>query len=93
MSNLAQDEEFKVRASETWKDTLSKQLPHDRPFWDEALKVKICTRWHIKGDCFNNCTHKASHITKEKMPLEKKALFLAFMKKCRICLEEASTKN
>ena len=93
VSNSAQDEEFKVRAGESWKDTFSKQFPLDRPFWDEASKVKICARWHIKGDCFDNCARKASHVTKDKMPSEKRALFLAFMKKCRICLEEASTKN
>ena len=93
VSNSAQDEEFKVRAGETWRDTFSKQLPHDRPFWDEAWKVKICARCHIKGECFDNCARKASHFTKDKMPSEKRALLLAFMKKCLICLEEESTKN
>jgi hypothetical protein len=33
VSNSAQDEDFKVRAGETCKDTFSKQLPLDRPFW------------------------------------------------------------
>ena len=93
VSNSAQDEEFKVRTGETWKDTFSKQFPLDRPFWDEASKVKICARWHIKGDCFDNCARKASHVTKDKMPSDKRASFLAFMKKCRTCLEEASTKK
>jgi hypothetical protein len=91
--NSAQDEDFKVKAGETWKDTFSKQLPYDRPFWDEASKVKICARWHIKGDCYDNCARSASHVTKDKFPSDKKASFLAFMKKCRICLEEASMKN
>ena len=56
VSNSAQDEEFKVRARETWKDTFSKQFALDRPFWGKASKVKICARWHINGDCFDNCT-------------------------------------
>ena len=55
VSNSAQDEDFKVKTGETWKDTFSKQLPFDRPFWDEASKVKICVRWMIKGDYFDNC--------------------------------------
>jgi hypothetical protein len=93
VSNSAQDKDFKVRAGETWKDTFSKQLLLDRPFWDEASKVKICARWMIKGDCYDNCAQKASHVTKDKIPLDKKTSFLSFMKKCRICLEEASTKN
>jgi hypothetical protein len=86
VSNSAQDEEFKVRTGETWKDTFSKQFPLDRP-------LPLMARWHIKGDCFDNCARKASHVTKDKMPSEKRASFLALMKKCRICLEEASTKN
>ncbi len=93
MRNTAQDEDFKVKTGETWKDTFSKQLPYDRPFWDEESKVKICARWMIKGDCFDNCARSASHVTKDKIPSDKKASFLAFMKKCRICLEEHSTKN
>jgi hypothetical protein len=91
--NTAQDEDFKVKTGETWKDTFSKQLPYDRPFWDEESKVKICARWMIKGDCFDTCARSASHVTKDKIPSDKKASFLAFMKKCRICLEEHSTKN
>jgi len=55
LRNLAQDEDFKVKTGETWKDTFSKQLPYDRLFWDEESKVKICERWMIKGDCFDNC--------------------------------------
>ena len=44
VSNSAQDEDFKVRAGKTWKDTFSKQLSLNRPFWDKASKVKICAR-------------------------------------------------
>ena len=91
--NTAQDEDFKVKTGETWKDTFSKQLPYDRPFWDEESKVKICARWMIKGDCYDTCARSASHVTKDKIPSDRKASFLAFMKKCRICLEEHSTKN
>ncbi len=88
VSNSAQVEDFKVKTGETWKDTSSKQLPFDRPFWDEASKVKICARWMIKGDCFDNCARSASHVTKDKIPSEKKASFLSFMTKCR-----KATKN
>jgi hypothetical protein len=56
VSNSAQDKDFKVKMGETWKVTFSKQLLFDRPFWDKASKVKICARWMIKGDCFDNYT-------------------------------------
>jgi hypothetical protein len=81
--NMAQDEDFVCKSGETWKETYSKQLPHDRPFFDEANKVNMCARWLIKGDCYDNCSHKASHVSKDDLPADKKASFLDFMKKCR----------
>jgi len=93
VSNSAKDEDFKVKMGETWKDTFSKQLPFDRPFWDEASKVKICARWMIKGDCFNNCARNASHVTKDKIHSEKKASFLSFMEKCHEVTTEATKNN
>jgi len=93
MSNSAQDEDFKVKAGETWKDTFSKQLPFDRHFWGEASKVKICARWMIKGDCYDNCAQNASHVTKDKIPLEKKMNFLTFMKKCRDAVAKVTKHN
>ena len=93
VSNSAQDKDVKVKMGETWKDTFSKQLPFDRPFWDKASKVKMCARWMIKGDCFDNCTQNASHVTKDKIPFEKKASFLFFMKKCREATTKAAKNN
>ena len=81
--NTAQDEDFVCKTGENWKDTYSKQFPHDRPFFDEANKVKMCARWFIKGDCYDNCSRKASHVSKDDLPADKKASFLVFMKKCR----------
>ncbi len=93
VSNSAQDEDFKVKAGETWKDTFSKQLPFDRHFWGEASKVKICARWMIKGDCYDNCAQNASHVTKDKIPSEKKMNFLTFMKKCRDAVAKVTKHN
>jgi hypothetical protein len=63
-------------------------FPQDRPSWKG--KVKMCARWHIKGDCYDNCTRVTSHVTKDKIPADKKAGFLTFMKKCR---KAAKTSN
>jgi hypothetical protein len=88
--NTAQDEDFVCKAGENWKETYSKQFPHDRPFFDEANKVKMCARWFIKGDCYDNCSRKASHVSKDNLSADKKASFLGFMKKCR---EEGKKSN
>jgi hypothetical protein len=49
----------------------------------------MCARWHIKGDCFDNCAQAISHVPKQKIPADKKAEFLTFMSKCR----EAAKKS
>ncbi len=82
VKNLAQDKDFAVATGESWKDTFSKQFPQDRPSWEG--KVKMCVRWHIKGDCYGNCTRVTSHVTKEKILADKKECFLIFMKICHV---------
>jgi len=52
-------------------------------FFGEATKVKMCARWFIKGDSYDNCAQKASHVSKEDPPADRKASYLAFMTKCR----------
>jgi hypothetical protein len=81
VKNNSQVEEFKLLPGETWKDNFASILPHDRPNW--GPKEKICARFHIKGDCFDNCSRKSSHVTKENFPSDKRAAFSAFMAKCR----------
>jgi hypothetical protein len=60
VKNLAQNKDFALVTGKSWKDTFSKQFPQDRPSWEG--KVKMCTRWHIKGDCYDR--------TKEQNNLE-----------------------
>jgi hypothetical protein len=77
---FAQDKSFAVGVGKSWKDTFSKQFPQDRPILDR--KIKICTGWHIKGDCYDNCARAAIHVAKNKFPGKKKESFLTFMLKC-----------
>ncbi len=81
VENLEQDKDFAMATGEFWKEPFSKQFPQNRPSWEG--KVKMCARWHIKGDCYDNCTRVTSHVTKDKIPANKKESFLTFMKKCR----------
>ncbi len=85
--NISQDSDFKVVAGKMWKITFIKQLPQDCPTWED--KMEICTRRHIKGNYYNNCSRVISHVSKENIPAERRANFLTFMKKCR----EAAKKN
>ncbi len=88
VNNSVQDKDFALATGKSWKDTFSKQFPQDRPSWEG--KVKMCARWHIKGNCYDNCARVTSHVTKDKIPPNKYAGFLTFMKKCR---KAAKTRN
>lgn len=87
VKNPAQDEDFAMKSGESWQETFSKQLAKERPSWDG--KVNMCARWHIKGDCFDDCSRKESHVGKDKIPADKKTSFLTYMTKCR----EAAKRN
>jgi hypothetical protein len=79
--NTSQDDNFEVAAGKIWKNTFSKQLLQDPPTWGD--KIKMCTRWHIKGNCYDNCLRAISYVSKENIATEKKSNFLIFMTKCR----------
>ena len=68
--NNDQVAEFKMKPEEDWRNNFRNVCMHDRPSWDQ--NGKMCTRWHIRGDCFKDCKNKASHVGKDKIPNDKK---------------------
>jgi hypothetical protein len=40
----------------------------------------MCTRWHARGFCFNDCKNKASHVACLEIPAEAKQAHLKWMK-------------
>ena len=47
-----------------------------RPKWNDSCLM--CHKWFIKGVCFDDCTNKASHVGRDKVPTEKKGAFAAW---------------
>ncbi len=80
---------FKLTAGESWKDNFAMILPHNQPVW--MGKIWMCARWHLLGDCYNNCTRAVSHVTNNNIPDNKWAEFLTFLPKC--CEEIAKKKS
>ena len=72
---------FKLKSDEDWRKTFCGKCAADRPIWN--AKVKMCARWQIKGDCFDDCAHATSHIAKSTIPAEKVTAFKAWMEKVR----------
>jgi hypothetical protein len=80
LKNTTQPGEFKLTARESWKDNFASALPHNWPAWTD--KFQMCARWHLKGNCFDNCSRAISHVMNDKFPDNKRAAFLTFLTKC-----------
>jgi hypothetical protein len=63
VKNTSPQDKFNLVAGELWKENFAMILPPVCPAWTE--KIKMCTRWHIKGNCYNNCSRAISHVTKK----------------------------
>ena len=59
----------------------------EKPFWNSSKcqkgDCKMCTRFHIRGDCFDDCKNKESHVPKGNIPADRKAAMKDYMKKVR----------
>jgi hypothetical protein len=69
IKNTTQPIEFKLTAGELWKDNFETFLTHDRPAWTD--KIWVCTRWHLKGDCYDNFARAVSHVINNNIPNKK----------------------
>ena len=83
VKNDQQCNEFKLLVGEKWNDFRAK-CTKSLPDWDN--QVKMCARWHIKGDCFSTCQRAISHVPCSKIPPKQKKDFLIFMGECRACV-------
>ena len=81
MINDDQAAEFKIKPKEDWRDKFRNTLMGDRPFWGQ--NERMCTSRNIRGDCFKDCTNRASHVGKDKIPGKKKAGMKNYIKKVR----------
>jgi hypothetical protein len=81
VKHTEQLDEFKLASGESWDKNFRFQCRKYRPDFDK--EIKMCARWHIKGDCFDSCPHALSHIPGIPVTSKQKDDFLTFMKKCR----------
>ena len=87
VQNTDQDDDFKMKPEESWKKHWAGKLNGDKPFWDktkcEKNDCQMCPRFHIRGDCFDDCYNKESHVSKDKIPADRKHAMKEYMKKVR----------
>jgi hypothetical protein len=83
VKNKHQHKSFKMNQNKSWKRFFKSAYIDSRPSWDGKKTKKMCIKWHIHGECFENCNRKESHVPKEDIPPAKVKEMCAFMAKCR----------
>ena len=73
-----------MRENEDWKRDFVCKHAKLKPCWEgNSGKVKMCVHWQVKGDCFRDCKHSASHAKADKVPSCKLAAMKKYLAKCR----------
>ena len=80
VKNESQIEDIKLRPGKSWKDFCGAHVAHC-PKWND--KVAMCARYHIKGDCFQDCKNAASHVPKEHIPADNETGMRQYVQKVR----------
>ena len=81
VKNENQFEAFKLQENEDYKIFTGKDNVKARPRFNN--KSRMCNKWNIKGMCFNDCTHKDSHVPHSEYSQQQKDDFLKWMTQCR----------
>ena len=84
IANESQHPDLKMKEGEDWKKDFMGKHTKLKHFWDSPSgKIKMCVRWHVKGDCFKDCEHSASHVRAENIPNDKLLAMKKYIAKCR----------
>ncbi len=83
VKNEHQHEFIKMKQNKSWKRNFKSAYVDSRPSCDGEKTKKMCVKWHIHGECFDNCDRKESHMLKEDIPSAKVKEMCAFMVECR----------
>ncbi len=77
-----QHKSFKMKQNKSWKRNFKSAYIDIRPGWDSKKTKKICIKWHIQRECYDNCDRKESYTPKDDIPPAKVKEMCAFMAKC-----------
>ncbi len=79
VENKQQCADFKLKEGELWMQFAGMCLMDRAKLNDTTM----CTRWHTRAFCFNDCRNKASHVACSQIPAEAKQAHLKWMQKVR----------
>ena len=73
-----------MKEEEDWKKDFVGEHTKLKPSWNgPSGKTKMCISWHMKGDCFRDCKHAASHVKADEIPNGKVLAMKKYIAKCR----------
>ncbi len=79
VENKQQCADFKLKEGELWTQFTGMCLTERAKLNDTIM----CTRWHTRAFCFNDCRNKASHVACSQILAEAKQAHLKWMQKVR----------
>ena len=67
-----------MKSNESWSENWAGRLNMDKPFWDrnkcQKGDCKMCPRFHIRGNCLEDCINAKSHVPKRRVPADRKKM-------------------
>ena len=73
-----------MKDNKDWKKDFVGKHAKLKPFSEgNSGKARMCVRWHVKGDCFKDCEHAASHVKADEIPNGKVLAMKKYIAKCR----------
>jgi hypothetical protein len=64
VKNKHKHESFKMKQHKSWKRNFKSAYVDSRPSWEGKKTKKMCIKWHIYRECFDNCNRKERHVPK-----------------------------
>jgi hypothetical protein len=49
--------------------------------WKGSSNIKMCNRWHSKGNCFDDCKNRESHVSADEVSEKDKNNYAKYLKK------------
>ena len=80
--NEKADDDLKIKKGENWGKIFCSNKGKHRVKWNND-GVLMCSRWLSRQYCFENCNHKESHVSDDKVPEVKRKEYKFNLKKIR----------
>ena len=80
--NEKADDDLKIKKGENWRNIFCGDKGKNRVKWNNDGLI-MCPLWFLRQYCFDNCYHKESHMSDDKVPEGKRKEYKSYFGKIR----------